>query len=44
MGFRSSATVKGASVLALISSTVTPSAISIRVRPCEKSTSKTPCS
>lgn len=42
MGLRSSATVKGASVLLLISSTVTPSAISIRVRPWAKSTSKTP--
>lgn len=43
MGFRSSATLNGASVLALISSTVTPSAISTSVKPCEKSTSNTPC-
>lgn len=43
MGFRSSATLNGASVLALISSTVTPSAISMSVSPWEKSTSKTPC-
>jgi len=42
MGLRSSATVNGASVLLLISSTVTPSAISMRVRPWAKSTSKTP--
>ncbi len=43
IGFKSSATLKGASVLLLISSTVTPSAISMRVRPLAKSTSKTPC-
>lgn len=42
IGFKSSATLNGASVFALISSTVTPSAISIRVKPWEKSTSKTP--
>ena len=42
MGLRSSATLKGASVLLLISSTVTPSAISISVRPLAKSTSNTP--
>lgn len=43
IGFKSSATLKGASVLLLISSTVTPSAISINVNPVAKSTSKTPC-
>ena len=42
MGFKSSATWNGASVLALISSTVTPSAISTSVSPWAKSTSKTP--
>lgn len=36
-----SATLNGASVLALISSTVTPSANSIRVSPSVKSTSNT---
>lgn len=44
MGFRSSATLKGASVLLLISSTVTPSAISTRVKPVAKSTLNTPYS
>jgi hypothetical protein len=42
MGFRFSDTWKGASVLLLTSSTVTPSAISIRVNPWAKSTSNTP--
>lgn len=41
MGWMLSATLKGASVLARISSTVTPSASSISVRPERKSTSKT---
>lgn len=41
IGFRFSATLNGASVFALISSTVTPSACSISVRPLAKSTSKT---
>lgn len=43
MGLRSSATANGASVLLRISSTVTPSAISIKVKPLVKLTSKTPC-
>src|SRR5271155_4976770 len=43
MGLTSSETVKGASVLDFTSSTVTPSASSIRVRPLVKSTSKTHC-
>lgn len=42
MGFKLSATLNGASVLLLISSTVTPSAISVSVNPVAKSTSKTP--
>jgi len=44
IGFKSSATLKGASVLLRISSTVTPSAISVSVIPVAKSTSTTPCS
>ena len=43
IGFRSSATWNGASVFALTSSTVTPSAISISISPLVKSTSKTHC-
>lgn len=42
IGFKSSATLKGASVLLFTSSTVTPSAISIKVSPVAKSTSNTP--
>lgn len=42
IGFKSSAILNGASVLAVISSMVTPSAISISVKPVVWSTSKTP--
>ena len=41
MVFRFSETLKGASVVLLISSTVTPSASSISVKPSVKSTSNT---
>lgn len=41
IGFRLSETLNGASVFDLISSTDTPSACSIKVKPSVKSTSKT---
>ena len=43
IGFKSSETLKGASVFDLISSTVTPSAYSTNVSPVVKSTSNTAC-